>query len=959
MKKVISKPIFIKTIATVILNILIFGFLISCKDVSDETVYPSFSWPHEKNDLTPDPDVLYGRLKNGFRYVLMQNKVPKDRVSMHLNVQAGSIHESDDQKGIAHLLEHMLFKGTTHFAPGELIKYFQNIGMQFGPDANAYTGFYETVYDVLLPNGDSESLKKGLLILQDYAEGALLLPQEIDNERKVVLSEKRYRDSASYRTYVSALNFELPNTRIAKRFPIGSETVIRNADRKLLKDFYDTWYQPEKMILVIVGDFDQKQIIPIIEKKFSHLVSRAPPEKDPDMGQFDHKGVQAFYHFENEEGNTTVSIEVLRKIKSESDSKKMRIKRMKKSLADRMVKHRLNMMLRETDTPFTSASISSGVYLKEVKYAEISAQCSPNNWAETMMLIEQTLRKALVYGFMDEEFERVKKDYLSSLDNAVNKAATRNSKRLKSQIINSINSERVFLSPKQNRNLLAPVINHLSLQEVYSSFKESWDDDHQLILVTGNADLNKSDVAPSRQIINVYQKSLNTEVTKPVELKPVSFPYLPKPDQNGKIVNRIKHKDLGIIQIDYENGVRLNVMKTDFKDNEILAAIAFGYGRSDEPKVLSGISTLSQGVINESGLGALNKEELNRVLTGKRTKVNFKINERKFMIKGNTVPDEVELLFQLLYAYLIDPGYRKDAYALVMERHRQNYMSMSHSIEGAMRLHGNRFLAGGDSRFGLPSYNDFNKLTLDDVRTFTENVFKNAPLEISIVGDFDEEKILKMASKYMGSLPKRAGFGKRKRLESPTFPVSKRLDLNVKTEIPKGIILVAYPTEDIWNIQRTRRFSVLGDVLSDRLREQVREKLGATYSAYAYNRPSRVYSDYGILSIIVNVDPEASELIIKEVKNIVDGIIENGVSKEELKRALKPSITSIKDLMRKNDYWLNTVLNGSVEHPDQIEWSRSIMSDHTAITADELSDLSRKYLDNNKSAIVVIKSHHN
>ncbi|MBW2364701.1 MAG: insulinase family protein, partial [Deltaproteobacteria bacterium] len=140
----------------------------------------------------------------------------------------------------------------------------------------------------------------------------------------------------------------------------------------------------------------------------------------------------------------------------------------------------------------------------------------------------------------------------------------------KSQIINSINSERVFLSPKQNRNLLAPVINHLSLQEVYSAFKESWDDDHQLILVTGNADLNKSDVAPSRQIIKVYQKSLNTEVTKPVELKPVSFPYLSKPDQNGKIVNRIKHKDLGIIQIDYENGVRLNVMKTDFKDSEIL-----------------------------------------------------------------------------------------------------------------------------------------------------------------------------------------------------------------------------------------------------------------------------------------------------------------------------------------------------------------------------------------------------
>jgi len=959
MKKVISKSIFIKTFLTVILSILILAFLISCKNVSDETVYPSFNWPHEKSDLTSDPDVLYGRLKNGFRYVLMQNNMPKDRVSMHLNVQAGSIHEADNQKGIAHFLEHMLFKGTTHFAPGELIKYFQNIGMQFGPDANAYTGFYETVYDVLLPNGDSESIKKGLLVLQDYAEGALLLPQEIDNERKVVLSEKRYRDSASYRTYVSTLNFELPNTRIVNRFPIGSEKVIRNADRKLLKEFYDTWYQPEKMVLVIVGDFDQKQIVPIIEEKFSYLVSRAPPEKDPDIGQFDHEGIQAFYHFENEEGNTTVSIEVLRKIKPEIDSKKIRIKRMKKNLADRMVKHRLNMMLRKADTPFTSASISSGVYLNEVKYAEISAECSPKNWAKTLMLIEQTLRKALIYGFMDEEFKRVKKDYLSSLDNAVNKAATRNSKRLKGQIINSINSDRVFLSPEQNRNLLAPIINHLSLQEVYSAFKESWDDDHQLVLVTGNADLNKTDTDPSAQIVNVYQKSRSAAVTKPDELKPVFFPYLPKPEKNGKIVNRINHKDLGISQIDYENGVRLNVKKTDFKDNEIMAVIAFGYGRSDEPEVLSGISNLSQGIINESGLGALNKDELNRALTGKRTKVNFKINERKFMITGNTVPDEVELLFQLLYTYLIDPGYRKDAYALVMERHRQNYFSMSHSVNGAMRLHGNRFLAGGDSRFGLPPYDDFKRLTLTDVRTFTENVFINAPLEISIVGDFDEEKILKIATKYMGSLPKRAGIEKRKRLESPTFPGSKRLDLNVKTEIPKGIILIAYPTEDIWNIQRTRRFSVLGDVLSDRLREQVREKLGATYSAYAYNRPSRVYSGYGIFSIIVNVDPEASDVIIKEVKDIVDGIIENGVSKEELKRALKPSITSIKDLMRKNNYWLNTVLNGSVEHPDQIEWSRSIMSDHAAITADELSDLSRKYLDNSKSAIVVIKPNHN
>ena len=207
----------------------------------------------------------------------------------------------------------------------------------------------------------------------------------------------------------------------------------------------------------------------------------------------------------------------------------------------------------------------------------------------------------------------------------------------------------------------------------------------------------------------------------------------------------------------------------------------------------------------------------------------------------------------------------------------------------------------------------------------------------------------------MGSLPKREGFRKRKRFELPTFPVSKRIDLDIETEITKGKIIIAYPTEDIWDIHRTRRFSVLSAVLSERMREQIREKLGATYSAYAYNMPSRVYSGYGTFLMIVNVDPGASEFIIKEVKNIVHEIVEKGIHQNEMKRALKPSLTNIKDQMRKNGYWLNTVLNASLEHPEQIDWSRTILSDYGAITVNELDDLAKRYLDNTKAAIVVIQ----
>jgi zinc protease len=214
----------------------------------------------------------------------------------------------------------MLFNGSTNFKPGELVKYFQSIGMQFGADANAHTGFNETVYDILLPQGDRKNLKKGLTVIKDYAEGALLLPSEIDSERRVVLAEKRTRDSAEYRTYIATLNFEFPHAKISKRLPIGKEEILKKADHKRLKEFYDSWYRPEKMILVMVGDFDTQAAISLIKENFSSLSSRAPPVREPDVGKINHFGIKPFYHLEKEAGNTTTSIEVVEKVSKEPDS---------------------------------------------------------------------------------------------------------------------------------------------------------------------------------------------------------------------------------------------------------------------------------------------------------------------------------------------------------------------------------------------------------------------------------------------------------------------------------------------------------------------------------------------------------------------------------------------------------------------------------------------------------------
>jgi zinc protease len=925
------------------------------ENTASENIDSLTQWPHENNDLLPNPAFVFGKLPNGFRYVLMENHKPKDRVSMHLNVQAGSMHETDKQQGLAHFLEHMLFNGSTNFKPGELVKYFQSIGMEFGPDANAHTGFNNTVYDLLLPEGNRESLEKGLVVMKDYAEGALLLQSETVRERRIVLAEKRTRDSASYRTFVSTLNFELPEARVSKRLPIGKEEVLKNANSKQLKEFYNKWYSPGKLILVVVGDFDSKLAASLIDEKFSSLSPRAPPGLDPDFGEINHEGIKPFYHYEKEAGNTTVGIEVVKKVSRQPDSFAFQSVLMKEHVANRIVQNRLDVMVSKADTPFTSASISSGMFLHQMKYASIDAESSPENWKKSLSLIEQTLRKAIKYGFTKSELERIKKDLLSEFDNAVKKASTRNSQHLARRTIWSLNAGRVLMSPEQKKALFTPFINSLNLKNIHDAFRAIWAPEHRLVLVTGNKELANMDTDPEHQILAAYKKSNMAEVSRPIENKPVAFPYLPEPGKEGRIINKTKIPNVGIVQVDFENGVRLNLMKTDFMANEVTVNFSFGLGRSSEPFDRSGLAALSTNVINESGLGTLEKDKIERAMAGKNTTVVFSVNENRFLLKGKTVSQEVPLLFQLLYTHLIDPGYREDAYALSMERLRQRYLKLSSSIDGAMTLSGNRFLAGGDNRFGLPAYEELEKLTLDHVRSWIDTSLRSDNIEVSVVGDFDVDSVVKIASKYFGSLSFEPNAHVQQSSRLPQFPVNQSIEISVPTIIPKGLVVVAYPTQDIWDISRTRRLAVLANIVSERLREKIREKMGSAYSTFAFNRPSHAYPGYGVFQIMVQVDPREADLVVREVQKLILDLVIDGATQDELSRAISPTLTSIKDMQRRNGYWLNTVLTGSKKYPQQLDWSLTLMKDYASITTEDVSFFAKKYLDNNKAATIVVK----
>jgi zinc protease len=911
-------------------------------------------WPHDSSDLLPDPGIEFGRLPNGLRYAIQENQTPKDRVSMHLFVRVGSLYERDEERGMAHFLEHMLFNGSKHFPPGEMVKYFQRIGMQFGPDANAHTGFDQTVYDVVLPSGGEKSLSEGLLVLRDYADGALLLPEEVAREKKVILAEMRSRDSARFRTLKASFGFEMPGLIVGQRFPIGEAEVIRRMDHQMLRDFYETWYRPERMFLILVGDLNKETAKRLIAERFNDLKAMQPSRPVPDFGRMAHTQVKGFHHYEKDAGAVTVAVETIVQEQAPLDSKVYQSHQMVQALANTMMQNRLDEMVRHPDAVLTMAGVGSGYYLGRIKYSEISGHTNAQNWEKAIADFEQALRKATLFGFTVAELNCAKKNYKAELAKAIEEERTRESKTLAQKIMAGISNWHVVQSPSQKAQIILPALNDVTLEQANQAFNQIWSAGHRLVLVTGNTNLAAGSASAADRIVTSYASSHKAKVDPPAERAVAVFPYLPPPSSPGVILKREEIKDLGITKVLLDNGIQLFLKPTRFKENRILATLAFGYGEASEPADQPGLAKLTQAVMNESCFGSMDRVAFEEALAGRLAKTEFKVKENMFAVKGEATPKELPLLFQLLRTFVLDPGFREESRQLSLKRFQQEHQRLWKSVEGVMTLKGRKFLAGGDHRFGTPEWSQMRHRTIDQMKSWIGPQLNNGSMELAVVGDFDVEQVIELASRYIGSLPKREAPQSVSPVSGPQFPKGKTLTLPVQTETPKALVVVAYPTEDFWDIHRTRRLSIMAELFSERLRQHVREQLGAAYSPYAYNRSYRAYKGYGMTQIFIQVEPKVAQTIVNEVQKIADQLCTIDIDADEFRRVLDPTLTHIKDLRQKNIYWLNSVLTGAARHPEQLEWARSFEQDYAAIRIEEISELAQIYLSNDNAATIIL-----
>jgi len=909
----------------------------------------------ETSDLKPDPAAIWGRLPNGLRYVILPNKEPKARASLRLVVGSGSLYESEAQRGLAHYLEHLSFDGSSHYAPGTLIEYFQRLGMSFGGDTNAYTTFDSTVFMIELPDTKPATLDEGLQVFGDYAGGLLLAPASIDKERGIILAEKRTRDSVEYRTSVAESEFLLADSLIPKRMPIGQAAVIEKAQRPQFADYYDTWYRPDNLAVVAVGDFDPAVMEAKVKEEFVPLKARAPERPQPDLGRIPAApGLHVGFHPEPEASHVTVSLETVTPYAGEHDTSANRLKYLPRDLAFQMLTRRLSILAKKEGAPFTSGYANASERYDFYRNTAVDLNCKPENWRGALAVAEQELRRALEFGFQPAELEEARASFLNNLEQNSRSASTRRSDELAGELVQCLLHDEVFTHPSTDLALYQPALEKVTLEDCQRAFREAWDVNQRYLFVAGNLDLSKESAPPEKVITGVYEASHAVALQPPEKIGNEAFAYT-QFGPAGAVAQQEYVKDLDVHLLQFANGVRLDLKQTDFEANTIHVRIRLGTGRLTEPAATEpGLAFLSNLAFVTGGLGRHSIDDLQRLFAAKTVGLDFNVTDDALVLGGTTNRQDLLAQLQLLAAYVVDPGYRPEGLRQARKAMDQLYTRFAHTPSGPMQTEIPRLLASGDPRFGLPEESAAMKRTLDEVRAWLGPQLADGPVEIAVVGDLDVDATIADVAQTFGALGVRQPKPELAAARAVSFPEPFARNLTVPTEIPKGLVTIFWPTTDARDVKVARRLALLGQIFSDRLRVKVREQMGDAYSPQAFSAPSDTYTHYGFMVAQITVDPAQAQKIVATVLAIAADLQKNGVTDDELERARKPILTALRESARTNGYWLNNVVGSCQEFPQRLDWCRTRYTDFEGIAKAEVDQFAAQYLDPAHSFRVVV-----
>ncbi|WP_156817122.1 M16 family metallopeptidase [Rubritalea marina] len=930
--------------------------LVSSKSDTSRATGTPRPWAATSSDIAQDSAVTYGTLDNGMRYIIQRSPLPAERVSMRLHVDAGSLDETEQQRGLAHFLEHMVFNGTRHFPDAtKLVPQMQRLGIAFGAHANAYTSFDETVYMLDLPNIEESTLDLGFAVMSDFADGALLEEKEIQEERGVISSEKTTRDSVGLRMFQRQFETLFPNSMIGKRLPIGTEEVIQNAQRDLFVDFYTKFYAPEKLTFIYVGDLDVAEAQRRIKAAFGNMQNPAKKAPKGDVGDVTTKpGFQVHVFNDKELPATELTLLRSRSFEHKVDSKAQRLESLKLHLAHSIINRRLARIAKEDDTSILSGGASRSIYFRGLELGSIDVTPLENDWIAALPVLENEFRRALLYGFTSSEFNEAVADILNYYEQAVKSAPTRKSNDIASSLARHIHRDEIYSTPEMDLSIVQEQLQSLDPTSIHQSFTSFWNTEDISLILTTQA--SGTDTAGTLKAL--YLKEKQSQIDAPEERETQAFAYASDASHSQATVENQQHiQDLDIYQWQYGNGVAVNFKQTDFDKNSVGISISFGDGLASMPLEHPGLNALASAVFTAGGLGQHSSDDLRTILAGRNVGATFTIGEGSFNLSGSTTPEDLTLQLELLKAYLTDPGFRPEAERQYKSSLPQQYAQLRHTESGAMRQL-QSWLSGGDPRFAYPSLTEAQALHSEQAKAWLSPFLDGAPLEISIVGDCSLEDAQTALSRTFAQLPERGTSTEVPLAERTlTFPdTPSQQAFTYESDIEKAMSVVLWKAGDNTerDIKRLRRLSVLSAILRDRMRIKLREGLGEAYSPFSYAQLSNTFKNSGTISAISPGKPAHTEKINKIISELAQELANNGSNEDELQRVIQPRLGILKKSLRQNSYWLATVMNQSQRYPVLIEAARDRDTDYASISVSDINELAKEILQKDNSAQISI-----
>lgn len=899
-------------------------------------------WGHPVYDIAPDPAVRFGVLDNGLRYAIRKNGTPRDTASVRFGFDIGWIDEGENELGLAHMIEHMAFNGSTNVPEGEMIKLLERLGLAFGPDTNASTGFEDTIYKLELPRTDESTLDTALMLMRETASELTIADDAVDRERGIIQSETRTRNSFAIRRLKDYFQFVAPDTRYAARFRAdGTDSVIDNAPGSVLRDLYARFYRPDNAALVVVGDIDPDVVEAKIRAQFGDWVAPATPKVEVDKGTLDLARGPAATNFVDPDVQHIVVIDrfapYIERAPTVANNAEARLV----ALGTAILNRRLQKIANAGDAPIISGSASSGNFFDIQQQSSIQLQAREGEWEQALQVGEREWRRAVDHGFTQAELDEQLANFEQRYRDAADQQDTRRSNALADGILRTARRDRIFITPQTTYELFLSQKPDITPEAVHHAFAERFALTDPLIHVSTKAAIPS---APET-ILDVWRASAQQPVDPPTDTANAAFAY-DDFGEPGEIVDDRMVEDLDFRTIRFDNNVRLNLKPTDFEDGRLRFAIRLGSGRLSLPEDRMAESIFLSTASSLGGLGRHGYDELRQILAGRRMTYGFDAVGDKFSVRGSSTLADLPLQMQVSAAYLTDPGLRPEMLARWEALVPPYVAQLDATPQAVAQAQVARIVADGNPRFGVPSQGQLEAVTLEGTRALVADQLAVAPIEISVVGDFDSETVIAAVASTFGALPERAASLEpmdEARIAGFVTDRSERV-LTHAGATDQALVMNFWPTTDDSDAQEESTMLLLASVLRLEMLERIREELGASYSPTAGSSMSDTYRDFGTFSTSVVVEPGQADEVFAVVDAIVEEFRAAPVDTDLLDRARKPLLERLARSRRENSWWL-AVMDEAQLRSERLDRVRSAEARINAVTPEMLQRAAQRYLD--------------